>query len=47
MTLDQALHALMLKSANDVAIMIAEYLGGSVEGFADMMNEVDVYKRQQ
>ena len=40
MTLDQALHALMLKSANDVAIMIAEYLGGSVEGFADMMNEV-------
>lgn len=39
MTLDQALHALMLKSANDVAIMIAEYLGGSVEGFADMMNE--------
>lgn len=40
MTLDQALHALMLKSANDVAIMIAEYLGGSVEGFSDMMNEV-------
>lgn len=39
MTLDQALHALMLKSANDVAIMVAEYLAGSVEGFADMMNE--------
>ena len=39
MTLDQALHALLLKSANDVAILIAEYLGGSVEGFADMMNE--------
>lgn len=39
MTLDQALHALMLKSANDVAIMIAEYLAGSVEGFSDMMNE--------
>lgn len=39
MTLDQALHALMLKSANDVAILIAEYLGGSVEGFSDMMNE--------
>lgn len=39
MTLDQALHALMLRSANDVAIMIAEYLGTSVEGFSDMMNE--------
>ena len=40
MTMDQALHALMLKSANDVAIMIAEHVGGSQEGFADMMNEM-------
>ncbi len=40
MTLDQALHALILKSANDVAIMVAEYLGGSVEGFSDMMNDM-------
>lgn len=40
MTMDQALHALLLKSANDVAIMIAEHVGGSVEGFADMMNEM-------
>lgn len=40
MTMDQALHALMLKSANDVAIMIAEHVGGSVEGFSDMMNEM-------
>ena len=39
MTLDQALHALMLKSANDVAILIAEYLAGSVEEFSVMMNE--------
>ena len=39
MTLEQALHALMLKSANDVAIMVAEYVGGSVEGFAEIMNE--------
>lgn len=39
MTMDQALHALMLKSANDVAIMIAEHVGGSVEGFSDMMNK--------
>lgn len=40
MTMDQALHALMLKSANDVAIMIAEHVGGSIEGFSDMMNEM-------
>ena len=39
MTLDQALHALLMQSANDVAVMIAENIGGSVEGFADMMNE--------
>lgn len=39
MTMDQALHALLLKSANDVAVMIAEHIGGSVEGFADIMNE--------
>lgn len=39
MTLDQALHILLIHSANDVAIMIAEGVGGSVEGFVDMMNE--------
>jgi D-alanyl-D-alanine carboxypeptidase (penicillin-binding protein 5/6) len=39
MTMEQALHALLLKSANDVAIMIAEHIGGSVEGFVDIMNE--------
>ncbi len=39
MTLEQALHALMLKSSNDVAVLIAEHIGGSVEGFADLMNE--------
>lgn len=39
LSLNQALHALLLKSANDVAILIAEHIGGSVEGFADMMNE--------
>lgn len=39
MTMDQALHALLLKSANDVAILIAEHIGGSVEGFAEIMNE--------
>jgi D-alanyl-D-alanine carboxypeptidase (penicillin-binding protein 5/6) len=39
MTMEQALHALLLKSANDVAVMIAEHIGGSVEGFAAIMNE--------
>lgn len=42
MTMDQALHALLLKSANDVAVLIAENVGGSIEGFADMMNEMAV-----
>lgn len=40
MTMEQALHALLLKSANDVAVMIAEHIGGSVEGFSDIMNEM-------
>ncbi|MCR4689974.1 MAG: serine hydrolase [Lachnospiraceae bacterium] len=39
MTMDQALHALLMQSANDAAIMIAEHVGGSVEGFAQMMND--------
>ena len=33
-----ALYALMLKSANDAANALAEYVGGSLEGFAQMMN---------
>ncbi len=36
--LEDLLYALMLKSANDVAVAIAEHIGGSVEGFADIMN---------
>lgn len=39
MTLDQALRILLLQSANDVAVMIAEQYGGSVEHFCEMMNE--------
>ena len=39
MTLDQALHYLMVFSANDVAIAIAENIGGSYENFVKMMNE--------
>jgi D-alanyl-D-alanine carboxypeptidase len=39
MTLHQALHILMIKSANDVAMLIAENVSGSVEGFVQLMNE--------
>lgn len=39
MTLDQALHILLLYSANDVAILIAEGVAGSVEEFVALMNE--------
>jgi D-alanyl-D-alanine carboxypeptidase len=38
LTIDNALKMLMVKSANDVAVAIAEGVGGSIEGFADMMN---------
>lgn len=33
------LYGLMLRSGNDAAIMLAEYVGGSMEGFASLMNE--------
>ncbi len=39
LTLNQALHALLINSANDAAVAIAEHIGGSVEEFARMMNE--------
>ncbi|MBR1440702.1 MAG: D-alanyl-D-alanine carboxypeptidase [Lachnospiraceae bacterium] len=38
MTLDQALRIMLMYSATDVAIMVAERYGGSVEGFSEMMN---------
>ncbi len=37
--LEDLLYSLMLESHNDVAVAIAEHVGGSVEGFAKMMNE--------
>lgn len=37
--LGELLYSLMLESHNDTAVAIAEYIGGSVEGFAAMMNE--------
>ena len=38
LTVDNALKMLMVKSANDMAVAIAEGVGDSIEGFADMMN---------
>lgn len=37
--LKDCLYSLMLESHNDVAVAIAEHVGGSVEGFATMMND--------
>ncbi len=37
--LEDLLYSLMLESHNDTAVMIAEHLGGSVEDFAEMMNQ--------
>jgi D-alanyl-D-alanine carboxypeptidase len=38
-TLDNALKMLMVKSANDIAVVVAEGVSGSVEAFAEDMNE--------
>ncbi|MBQ8592584.1 MAG: D-alanyl-D-alanine carboxypeptidase [Lachnospiraceae bacterium] len=37
--LKDLLYSLMLESHNDSAVAIAEHIGGSVEAFADMMNQ--------
>ena len=38
-TVRDLLYGLMLRSGNDAAIALAEYVGGSIEGFAELMNE--------
>jgi serine-type D-Ala-D-Ala carboxypeptidase (penicillin-binding protein 5/6) len=38
-TLEQALHGLLMYSGNDAGVAIAEYISGSVEEFANLMNE--------
>ena len=38
-TIKDLLYGLMLRSGNDAAVSLAEYVGGSVEGFANLMNE--------
>jgi len=37
--LKDLLYSLMLESHNDTAVAIAEHIGGSVEGFAELMNQ--------
>ncbi len=39
LTMDQLLHCLLVYSGNDAAMAIADHIGGSIEGFVDMMNE--------
>ena len=39
LTLDQALYGLMLCSGNDAANVIAEYISGSTDKFAELMNK--------
>lgn len=39
LTVEQSLHGLLLASANEVAMGLAEHVAGSVEAFVDMMNE--------
>ena len=39
LTVDNALKMMMVKSANDMAVVLAEGLGGSIDGFSAMMND--------
>lgn len=39
MTLEQALNIMLIYSANDVANLVAEGVGGSIDNFVSMMNE--------
>jgi len=38
LTIEQALYGLMLSSANEVSLALAEHVAGSVESFVDLMN---------
>ena len=38
-TVEDLLAAVLVRSGNDAAVALAEYVGGSVEGFAEMMND--------
>jgi D-alanyl-D-alanine carboxypeptidase len=38
-TVDNALKMMLVKSANDMAVVLAEGVGGSIDGFSDQMNQ--------
>ncbi len=38
-TVEELLYAMLLESANDAAVAVAEHVGGTVEGFVKLMNE--------
>lgn len=38
-SVNDLLYGLMLRSGNDAAVALAEHVGGSIEGFADLMNK--------
>lgn len=38
-TIRDLLYGLMLRSGNDAAVALAEYAGGNIEGFAELMNK--------
>jgi len=39
LTVDNALKMMLVKSANDMAVVLAEGVGGSIDGFSTLMNE--------
>jgi len=39
LTLEDLLHGMMLVSGNDAAVSVANHIGGSIDGFAKMMNK--------
>jgi len=39
LTIEQLLHVLLIPSANDAAVVLAEHIAGSVDNFSEMMNQ--------
>ena len=39
LTMEQCLNAILIRSANEVSNAVAEHIGGTMDGFAEMMNE--------
>ena len=37
--LEELMHAIVIASANDACVAVAEHLGGTVDGFVDLMND--------